>query len=138
MSVHATYFDRILEICSLIDDSECHKAGTHCVVEPAQIKKSEEAVQCIIATIKTNPFTTADKNHLYNLPPGAPVSAKVDIDILHAEVAGKGAKDQFIKQQFENGSEISFFDLIKSPKLLMMEACNKVTLTSTQGNVKVD
>lgn len=139
-SVRAQYFERMLEMCGLIDDPECPKAGKHRELEPAQIKKSEAAVHRTIAAIKsfTNPFTIADKNRLYNLASGAPVSPEVETDVLLAEVTGKAAKDKFIKERFMNGSESSFFDPIKRLKLLTMEACNKkVTLTSVQGKVKV-
>ena len=105
----------------------CPMAGKHCELEPAQIKKSEEAVQHTIGAIKSfiNPFTIADKNWLYNFALGAPVSPEIEMDILHAEVTGKAAKDQFIKERFRNGSESSFFDPTRRQKLLTMEACKK-------------
>ena len=47
----------------------------HHELKPAQIKKSEEALQHTFAAIKsfTNAFTIADKKQFYNLASGAPV-----------------------------------------------------------------
>ena len=84
----------------------------------------------------TNPFTIDDKDRLYSLASDAPVAQKVEVDVFQAEAAGKSAKEKFMKCRFQNGSETSFFDLIKKQKLLTMEACNKkVMITSTQGKV---
>ena len=58
------------------------------------------------------------------------------MDVFQGEAGGKSAKEKFITNRFQNGSETSFFDSIKKQKLLTMEACNKkVTLTSTQGKL---
>ena len=41
----------MLEMSCLIDDPDCPKAGKHRELERAEIKKSEDAVQCTIAAI---------------------------------------------------------------------------------------
>jgi len=149
-------------MCGLIDDPECPKAGKHRELERAQIKKSEEAVQCTISAICnftnpfsladkehlyslascnfTNPFSLADKEHLYSLASGAPASPEVEFDVLHAEAIGKKAKEAFIQDRFVNGSsEALFFEPIKKKKLKTMESSNKtVKLTSSQGKVICD
>lgn len=138
-SARAQYFEMLLEMCGLIDDPEFPKGGKHRELEPAQIKKSEEAVQCTIAAIKsfTNPFQMTDKERLYSLASGAPVSLEVEVDVLRAEAVGKAAKEVFIRDRLQGGCETSFFDPIKKQKLLTMEACNKtVKLTSSEGKVK--
>ena len=93
-------------MCGLIDDPECPKAGKHRKLEAAEIKKSEEAVQRTLTAIKTftDPFSITDKDRLYNITSGAPVSPEVEIDVLRADTAGKEAKKTFISNRFQNGS----------------------------------
>lgn len=103
-------------MCGLIDDPACPKAGKHRELERAEIKKSEEAVQRAISAILnfTNPFSLDNKDHLYSLASGAPVSLEVELDVLHAEATGKEAKEAFIQDRFVNGSsEVLFFEPIK-------------------------
>lgn len=78
----------------MIDDPEMPKAGEHRELEPAQIKKSEEAVQRVIAAIKgfTNPWKIPDKSRLYSLASGAPIDPEVEVDVLRAEAAGEGCQ----------------------------------------------
>lgn len=127
----------MLEMCGLIDDPDCTKAGKHHELERAEIRKSEEAIQRTISAIRnfTNPFSLVDKEHLYNLASGAPASPKVEFGVLHAEAAGKESKEAFIQDGFVSGSsEELFFEPIK--KLKTMEASNKaVKLTASQGKV---
>jgi len=94
-STRAQYFEKMLEMCCLIDDPDCPKAGKHRELERAEIKKSEDAVQRTIAAIRnfTNPFSLADKDHLYSLASGAPASSEVEFDVLRAAKAGKEAKE---------------------------------------------
>jgi hypothetical protein len=138
-STRAQYFEKMLEMCGLIDDPDCPKAGKHRELERAEIKKSEEAVQRTISAIRnfTNPFSLVDKDHLYSLSSGAPASLEVEIDVLRAEAAGKEAKEAFIRDRFVNGSsEALFFEPIKRQKRKTMEASNKVVkLTASQGKV---
>ena len=137
-SAHAQFFEKTLDMCGMIDDPECPKAGKHRELETSHIKKSEAAVQRTMNAIKnfTNPFTIPDKDHLYSLASGAPVSQDVETDVLQAEAIGKLAKEKFVNERLAKDSESTFFDPIKKQKLLTMEACNKkITLTSTQGKV---
>ena len=136
-SVRAQFFERMLEMCDMINDSECPRAGKHRELEAAEIKKSEEAVRRTMAAIDnfTNPFTIADKDRLYCLASGAPAPPEVEIDVLRAEAAGKLAKETFVSERFEEKSK-EFFDPIHKLKLLTMEASNKtVKLTSSKGKV---
>lgn len=139
-STRAQYFEKMLEMCDLIDDPDGPKAGKHRELERAEIKKSEEAVQRTISAIRnfTNPFSVVDKEHLYNLASGAPVSPEVEFDVLRAEAAGKESKDAFIRDRFVSGSsEELFFEPIKKLKLKTMDASNKtVKLTASQGKVR--
>ena len=43
-STRAQYYENMLEMCGLLDDPECPKAGRHRELERAEMKKSEEAV----------------------------------------------------------------------------------------------
>lgn len=138
-STRAQYFEKMLEMCGLIDDPDYPKAGKHRELERAEIKKFEEAVKRTISAIRnfTNPFSLVDKDHLYSLASGAPASPEVEFDVLRAEAAGKEAKKVFIRDRFVNGcSEALFFEPIKKQKLKTMEAANKtVKLTASQGKV---
>ena len=120
------------------DDPECRKTGKHYELEAAHIRKSEMAVQQTLTAFQsfTNPFTITNKDRTYSLAFGAPVAQKIKVDVLQAEAADEAANGKFIKDRFQNGSEMSTFDSVKKQKLLTMEACNKkVMLTSTQGKV---
>ena len=138
-STRARYFEKMLEMCGLIDDPDCPKAGKHRELERAEIKKSEDAVQRTISAIRnfTNPFSSVDKDHLYSLASGAPVSPEVEVDVLRAEASGKEAKELFIRDRFVNGSsETLFFEPITRQKLKTMEDSNKtIKLTASQGKV---
>ncbi|XP_072029165.1 uncharacterized protein [Amphiura filiformis] len=137
-STRAQYFEKMLEMCGLIDDPDCPKAGKHRELERAEIKKSEDAVQRTITAIRNfvNPFSLVDKDRLYILASGAPVSPEVEFDVLRAEAVGKEAKEAFIQDRLMKDSEALFFEPIKRQKLKTMEACNKsVKLTASQGKV---
>ncbi|KAK1904835.1 Regulation of enolase protein 1 [Dissostichus eleginoides] len=56
-SARTQLYELTLEMCGMIDDPEMLKAGKHRELEPAQIKKSELAVQSVISAINgfTNP-----------------------------------------------------------------------------------
>ena len=135
------YFEKMLEMCGLIDDPDCPKAGRHREMERAEIKKSEQTVQHTISAIRnfTNPFSLVDKDRLYSLASGAPVSPEVELDVLRAEAAGKEARDAFIKDHFINGSsETLFFEPTKRQNLETMEASSKIVkLTASQGKVYI-
>lgn len=121
----------------LIDDPECPKAGRHRELEKAEIRKSEKAVQNVLTAVSnfTNPFTIADKDRIFSLASSAPVTIDVEVDVLQAEAVGKAAKADFIKR-LQSGDPGNFFNPIKRNKLKTVEACNKVTLTSSQGKVQ--
>ncbi|KAI4813981.1 hypothetical protein KUCAC02_003199 [Chaenocephalus aceratus] len=74
-SARAQIYELTLEMCGMIDDPEMPKAGKHRELEPAQIKKSELAVQSVISAINgfTNPWKIPDKSRLYSLASGAPI-----------------------------------------------------------------
>ncbi|KAI4821039.1 hypothetical protein KUCAC02_028991 [Chaenocephalus aceratus] len=65
-SARAQLYELTLEMCGMIDDPEMPKAGKHRELEPAQIKKSELAVQSVISAINgfTNPWRIPDKSRL--------------------------------------------------------------------------
>ena len=91
------------------------KAGKHRELVAAEIMKSKEAVQRTLTAIKTftDPFAITEKDRLYNITFGAPVSPEVKIDVLRADTAGKEAKKAFISNRFQNWwSEITFFEPI--------------------------
>ena len=138
-STRVQFYEKMLEICGLINDPDCPKAGRHRELGKSEIKKSEAAVQSTITAIRnfTNPFQIPDKEHLYSLASGAPAPLQVEQDVLSAEVKGREARDTFIRERFVDGSsEALFFNPIKRLKLRTMEESNKVVkLTSSQGKV---
>ena len=87
-SARAQYYEKLLEMCGLIDNPECPKRGKHREMERAEIEKGEKAVQRVMPAIKnfTNPFEAPDKTNLYNTASGAPVSQEVEIDVMEAEI----------------------------------------------------
>ena len=88
-------------MCDMINDPECPKSGKHRDLEAAQIKKSEHAVKKIMEAILhfTNPWKIADKERLYCLASGAPVSEEIEIDILRADELGETLKNTFIQER---------------------------------------
>ena len=138
-SARAQMFERTLEMCGMVTDPDAPKAGKHRELEAAKIRKSEEAVQRTITAIKifTNPSTIPDKSRLYSIASGAPVSSDIENDVLQAEVKGKEAKEEFIKDRLGPTSpEKCFFERIKKLKLKTMDNNNKkVTLTASKGKV---
>ena len=138
-SMRTQYFEKILDMCDLINDPDCPKGGRHRELEAAEIRKSEAAVQRAITSIHSfsNPFIIPNKDKLYSLASGAAASHEVEIDVLRAEAAGKTAKKEFIEKRFKDQtSAMGFFDPVKKLKLKTMEASNKVAkLTSSQGKV---
>ena len=138
-SARVQFYEKTLEMVSLINDPDCPRTGRHRELEKAEIKKSEKAVQKVIAAVKnfTNPFTISNKDRLYSLASGAPVSIDIKNDMLKAEAVGKVAKADFISR-LKRGNSSSFFEPIKKQKLKTMEACSKkVTLSSSQGKVRI-
>ncbi|XP_052812099.1 uncharacterized protein LOC128239473 isoform X2 [Mya arenaria] len=138
-STRAQFFEGLLDMCGLVDDPDCPKAGKHRELERAEVKKSEEAVQRTITAITSfsNPFALPDKDHLYSLASGAQGSSEVEKDVLGADKIGRNAKAAFITERFVyGGSKESFFEPIKRMKLKTMESSNKtVKLTASQGKI---
>ncbi len=89
-SARAQLYELTLEMSGMIDDPEMPKAGKHRELEPAQIKKSEEAVQRVITAIKgfTNPWRIPDKSRLYSLASGAPIDPEVEVDVCGLRLQG--------------------------------------------------
>ena len=130
-------FENMLDMVDMIDDPTVPKAGKHRDLEPAQIKRSEQAVQKVLTAIShfTNPFRISDKQKLYSLASGAPMSAEIEYDVMRAEELGKTLKEDFIKNRL-TGSSLCFFDRITRQKLKCMEDNNKsVTVKTSQGQL---
>ena len=138
-SARAQYFEKMLEMCDMIEDPDCPKSGRHRELDSSVIRKSEKAVQDTITAINnfTNPFKIADKEKLYSLASGAPVTSANEKDVLGAEALGKANKEAF-KKRFCTGSTTTYYDPITREKLLTMEANNKIVNISTRdGKVNI-
>ena len=114
------------------DPQDCPRAGRHCELQKAEVKKCEESVQRVLGAVRnfTDPFTVTYKNRLYSLASGAPSpwnsSWTCSEQKLWADFIG----------QIQSGEPGSFFDPIKKTGFKTMETCNKkITLTSSQGKV---
>ena len=105
-------------MCGMIDDPECPKYGKHRDLEASQIKKNECAVKKIMEAIShfTNPWKIVDKEKLYCLASGAPVSKEIEKYILRADELGKTLKNTFIQEPLKNGHEKHFFDPVTRQK----------------------
>ena len=66
-STRVHFYEKMLDMCGLIEDPDSPKAGRHRELERAEIRKSEEAVVNTMAAICSfsNPFISTDKEHLY-------------------------------------------------------------------------
>ena len=79
------------------------------------------------------PFDVPDKDHLYHLSAGAPVSPEVERDVFHAEMIGKEVKEEFVREHSINGSSGKlFFEPIKQQRLKTMESGNKAVRLTGQ------
>ncbi len=143
-STRAQYFEKVLEMCDMVNDTDYPKAGKHRDLEKANIQKSEEAVQQTISAIQcfTNPFkipgaANPEDDRLYTLHSGAAVPLAVELDVMHAEQLGQQKKLQFINERLKDRTR-SFFDPIPRNKLLTMELANKkVVLSTSKGKVNI-
>lgn len=113
-SARAQFQEKTLEMVDLIDDPDCPKAGRHRDLEKAEIKKSEEAVQRVLAAVKnfTNPFTISDKDRLHYLASCTPVPTDIENDVIYEEAVGKVCKADYISR-LRSGEPTIFFDLVK-------------------------
>ena len=85
----------MLDLCGMVNDPELPKSGKHRELDRSQIRKSEEAVQKVMAAIHnfTNPWTITNKDRLYSVASGAPVSPEIEADVLDAQRIGKKLKE---------------------------------------------
>ena len=137
-SGRAKLFEKMLDVCGMIDDPDCPKDGKHRDLEAAQVRKSEKAVQKVLTAIShfTNPFRTPNKDRLYSLASGAPMPEDIEMDILRADSVGKALKEDFIKNRPGYASSACFFDANKRQNLKNMECNNKkVTLKTSEGKL---
>ena len=121
-SARAQFYEKTLQMTDLVSDPDNPSSNRHRELEKAEMAKSEQAVICVIDAIKsfTNPFNIANKDKLYCLASGAPVSADIETDVLQAEAVGDAAKMEF-NQSLQNGDANCFFNQIKKKKLKTME-----------------
>ena len=98
------------------------------------IARSEAAVQRTTGAVKgyLNPFSMADKTHLYVISSGSPVSQEIERDVMWAEQAGHAQKVKFINERLLKTSEPThdFYDRLTKLKLL-----KKSKLSSSQGKL---
>ena len=99
-SARAKLFERMLDVPGMINDPECHTSGKHRDHEAAQVRKSERAIQNVMAAIShfTNFWRTPNKK-LFSFASGAPVPADVEVDVLRIDTVGKTLKEDFIQNR---------------------------------------
>ena len=86
-SARARCYEQLLDLCGMVNDPELPKSGKHRELDRSQIRKSEEAVQKVMAAIHnfTNPWTIANKDRLYSVASGAPGSPEIKACLLDAQ-----------------------------------------------------
>ena len=117
---------------------EGHKGQSihHKDLRPAEIQKSEKAVQAAMDAINSflNPFSLSDVDHLYNLSSGCTMTEDIKADVLASESFGKEEKEKFIDGRLVKNDH--FFSPIKKLKLKTMASSNKkVNVTSRKNKV---
>ena len=128
----------MFDMCGMIDDPTIPKAGKLRDLEASHIKRSERAVQKVLMAIShfTNPWRVPDKEKLYSLSSGAPVSANIEFDVLRADELGKSLKYEFTQNRLKNMSGRCFFDPITRQKLKCMEDNSKaVSVKTSEGKL---
>ena len=65
---------------------------------------SETAVQKILTAIShfTNPWRVLNKDRLYSLASGAPISPEIKNDVLRADELGKTLKEEFTQKRLQS------------------------------------
>ncbi len=130
----AGYLNATLELADMNpQDSSSHKD-----TRKAEIVHSEADVQKVVDAIGNfiDPFAVPDKDSLYCISSGAPVSKSVENDLLTAGDTGKQAFGRFVQERFVERSA-SFHAPIKRQKLKTFATLAKsVTLTSPQRKSK--
>ena len=99
MSVRVQFYKSTLEMCGVVEDPDSSSAGVHRECRPSEIAKMENAVQRVQTAILnfSNSFNLSDKDKLYSISSGAPVSQEAKDDILRAERVGNEAKEHSCK-----------------------------------------
>ena len=134
------FYYSVMDMCGLKSDPDIHPTGVHKERLPSEIKRSESAVQRVLSGIQgfQNPWTVPDKEHLYIMSSGAPVSREVEVDVLQADERGRLEKSKFMAERLTKLAEATkkFYDPIHKLNLKTMSHCNKVVkLTSSKGKV---
>ena len=121
-SERAKFYETILEMIGMLRDRDNPLHSKHRELGKSEIRRSEDAIRRTTDAITgwLNPFTIPNKDKLYILSSGSPVSEEVADDVLRAEKAGNDAKNAFIDQRLLT-TVVDFFDSIKKLKLLTME-----------------
>ena len=126
----AKFYSATMEMCGFTQDGDSHRSGVHRETLPNEIKKTEAAVQRTMSAIEgfMNPWTVDDKERLYILSSGAPVSKEVEYDVLRADEVGRRAKEQFMQERIYKMADETkdFFDKIPKQKLKTMSHTNKI------------
>ncbi len=139
-SARVQLYERTLEMCGMIHDPEMPKAGKHRELEPAQIKKSEEAVQshhCHQGLHKPleNPW---QKPTVLSSIWGSNRSRGWRLTCCGLRLQGGLPRSSSSKSSFVSKRK-EFLDRLKKLKLKTIDHCSKrVKLTSAQGKVDID
>ena len=136
-SERTKFYQATLDMLGMIQSEDNPKYVKHRELGKSEIIKGEKAVQRTLSAIDgwLDPFNMTDKDKLFIISSGAPVSSEIKKDVLGANEAGKKAKEELTTKRLQT-SKVDFYDKIRKLKLLTMEKTNKTTkLTTTQGKV---
>ena len=129
------FFEKILDVCGLINDLECPTAGEHRDLDAGQ--KEERTIQEVMTIISyfKNPWRTPNKERLFSLASGAPGTA----DVLRAGKVREALNEDFIQNRLGNSSTKYFFNMLIREKLRtawsMEDNNRKVSLTISKGKL---
>ena len=136
MHERSQYVNVTLNMADMLSGSEGGRQ--HHDVRPSEIQKSEQNVLRTVEAFKSflDPFSVEDNDRLYNISSGAPVPTSIETDVMRAEVAGKKAKEAFIRDRLEKKEK--FFEPVKRMNLKVMSDMNKTIRVKTAKNKVVE
>ena len=112
-------------------------------LRPSEIIKSNSIVERFIVTMKlqfTHPFHASfEKEKLYNLVSGRPVSEDISSSLLSVMVVGPMLYSEFRKRLTSEESKLKFFDPITRNKLLTFKnSILKIKIVSKDKIIKIE
>ena len=137
------YVDAALGMAGMVSDKSDNQ--NHRETRATEIEKSEKRVKNTMTAITgfLNPFNIPEKNQLFCVSSGSPVSKMIEDDILHSQMIGEKAKQTFIKDRLMQNKDFSMpikrsnlksFDS-QSKRVKVKTVMNKVITLQQQSSI---